>query len=294
MFFLFPCFSECDSDLASEIRSSIDGEVYEPGTWAFDHFRLVPQGMCNRIVPAVLTRPRTVRDVSKIVRIARARNKTISVRSGGHSYQCLSHKPHSVHLDMRSFSKVKRVSAEWSEIGTGNTWGQVREVLPKDKFTFVHGQCLDVGVGGYLMGLGYHTPGLSNAYGVGADNILEYELVLADGSIARTNAHNTTIFDDAYHKPVRVVTHEQDNDLKFALRSSGNSFAIATQFTYRTLPRPEPLPIIIPVFIEDPYDLKRLHDAANKQVYTFFVLANLFFKKPKLSNVVSIERLMPK
>ena len=39
----------------------------------------------------------------------------------------------------------------------------------------------------------------------------------------------------------------QDTDLWFALRGAGSSFAVVTEFLVRVWPRPETLPIIIPV-----------------------------------------------
>ena len=39
----------------------------------------------------------------------------------------------------------------------------------------------------------------------------------------------------------------QDTDLWFALRGAGSSFAVVTEFLVRVWPRPETLPLIIPV-----------------------------------------------
>ena len=279
--------------LAEELRAAIKGQVFAKGTPLFDAFRQVTQGVCNKIIPAVVTRPEIIEDISAIIRIARRRNMEISMRSGGHSYQCLGLKPDSIHVDLRSFNTIKRVENEWSILGTGNTWGDVRRVLPSEEFTYVHGQCLDVGVGGYLMGLGVHTPGLSVIYGSGADNVAEYRVVLADGAIAHVTADNTTILvpgDETERQAVaspRVIEHNEDNDLRFALRIAGNSYAIATEFKYRTLPRPEPLPVLFFVFIEDENDFKNIQRLASTEQYVVYLIQYMMFRQPKISNIVS-------
>lgn len=49
----------------------------------------------------------------------------------------------------------------------------------------VHGQCLDVGVGGFIQGGGAHALGVTARYGMGVHSVLQMEVVLADGSIKR-------------------------------------------------------------------------------------------------------------
>ena len=49
----------------------------------------------------------------------------------------------------------------------------------------VHGQCLDVGIGGFIQGGGIHALGASARYGFGVQNVLQMEVVLADGTVKR-------------------------------------------------------------------------------------------------------------
>ena len=51
----------------------------------------------------------------------------------------------------------------------------------------------NVGVGGFLLGVGANPLGTTHRHGFGADNVLEYKLVLADGRIAIVDKDNTTI-----------------------------------------------------------------------------------------------------
>ncbi len=56
----------------------------------------------------------------------------------------------------------------------------------------VHGQCTDVGVGGYLLGGGVNVAGSTTRYGLGSENVVEYEMVTADGEIVVVNKDRVT------------------------------------------------------------------------------------------------------
>ena len=179
--------------VASELRNAIRGRVYLKGSPAYEKFRAVHNGGCNHIYPALIARPLDTKDVSEIVRISISHNAAISVRSGGHSYQCQGTKQNSINIDLRRLRAAKVISPYEAVLGPGNTWGQVLKVINPERFTMIHGQCLDVGVGGFLLGLGTNLPGTSSRYGTGADHVLEHTLVLVDASIAKVTPYNTTI-----------------------------------------------------------------------------------------------------
>lgn len=98
--------------------------------------------------------------------------------------------------------------------GSGANWEQVLKVVDPKKYTLVHAQVMNtristshcyysllslmlqaktVGVGGFLLGVGVNTLGTTPRHGFGADNVIEYTIVLADGSVALVNDYNTTI-----------------------------------------------------------------------------------------------------
>ena len=130
----------------------------------------------------------------------------------------------------------------------------------------VHGQCLTVGVGGYLLGGGTNALGASAKYGFAVHNIIEMRLVLADGSIARVNDKRVEVWrvggsrevSDStlphHHYPShhhhQVVDLTPDNDLWFALRGAGTSFGVVTEFLYTVHPGPETLPVLVPVMLD--------------------------------------------
>ena len=271
--------------LKSELKHSITGPVYLKGEPAYHLYRIVPNGGCNHILPALIVRPRDTYEVSTVVKIARRFNFPISVRSGGHGYQCTGIQEETLNIDMRELRKVRVLSPHEAEFGAGNRFRDLFRVINPEHYTFIHGQCEMVGVSGFLLGLGSNVIGTSSRFGAGADQVLEYTLVLADGTIAKVNHDNTTLFDD-YHKVREVIPHDYDNDLKFALRTSGASYAIATEFKYIIHPRPETLPMMIPIYIENSYDLKRVQRASEQGRFGIMLGELYFFRRPQLTNLV--------
>ena len=65
--------------------------------------------------------------------------------------------------------------------------------IPPEQYTLIHGQSKTVGTAGFLQGLGVNPMGTSQRYGFGSEQVLEYTMVLADGSIAKVNKYNTTL-----------------------------------------------------------------------------------------------------
>ena len=188
----------------------------------------------------------------------------LSVRSGGHSFLCNNLKNGGIHLDMRGMNKVHQLNDHEAILGPGSDWGRVLSIIPRDKYSMVHGQCLTVGVGGYLLGGGINTVGLSEAYGSGASNVIEFTLVTAEGDVARVSRTNATVW--------RYSTGEEEFIpdtwyLHLALGGAGGSYGIVTEFLYKIYPHPEPKPIVSYVFFESPSDLRNYERAAKQGTY---------------------------
>merc|ERR1711970_364932 len=278
-------------DLVSELRSQ-GGQVLVPSDETFEATRKVMNAAC-KAQPAVIVVPRTEQDISTILRTATKHGMELSIRSGGHSYTCTNIKEGGGHMDMRSFNKVELVRTDRSHtgaaalLGPGRIWGDVLEFAPPERYSYPHGQCRSVGVGGYLLGGGVNWLGTYNKYGYGAEHILKMKVVVSDGSVAWVDKDKTDIFYPA--ESVRTVPHTQDNNLFFALRGAGSSFGIVTEFLYMINTTPEADPAVLLCWVETEADLLAIHNAAKAtNDYSITVsqeYANEFWKK-ELTQVV--------
>ena len=87
-------------------------------------------------------------------------------------------------------------------------------------------------------------------------------MVTANGTILDLSPGKTTIHPEYYHEPKTVLMNDYHNDLFFAMRGAGASFAIATEFLYQIYKLPETSPAVILVWINDKRDLWKIQKAA--------------------------------
>jgi FAD binding domain len=107
----------------------------------------------------------------------------------------------------------------------------------------VGGTVNHTGIGGLTLGGGYGW--LTGAYGLTIDNLLEAELVLADGSIV-------------------TASHTENEDLFWAVRGAGTCFGVATKFAYRA--HEQKNQIWAGLFFFPPPMLEKVFEFANQQV----------------------------
>ncbi len=96
-------------------------------------------------------------------------------------------------FQIRYINHVKLVNKYQARFGSGANFDIVLKHIPPEHYTLVHGQSKTVGTAGFLQGLGVNPMGTSQRYGFGSEQVIEYTMVLADGSIARVNKYNTTL-----------------------------------------------------------------------------------------------------
>lgn len=108
---------------------------------------------------------------------------------------------------------VPSADGQTIDVGPGCKWADVYRALKPLKKVAVGGRLGDVGVMGLTLGGGYSH--LSLHRGFACDNVVSYDVVLANGTIATANA----------------TSHP---DLFFALCGGGNEFAVVTKLTLKT------------------------------------------------------------
>ena len=102
----------------------------------------------------------------------------------------------------------------------------VHEMAVARKRVVVSGHAANVGIIGWSLGGGHGQ--LVPLHGLGADQILEVELIGADGSIIITNANGTDVYNGEFHQYI------ENDDLFWALRGGGGgTWGIITSMTIK-------------------------------------------------------------
>ena len=188
-----------------------------PGEPGFDDSVRLWNGMIRK-QPALVVRPAGAACVQHALRFARERGLLISIKGGGHNIGGTAiadggivfdlGRMKGVHVDPRA--RVARVQA-------GCLLGDVdRETAVHDLAT-VLGFISETGVAGLTLGGGFGY--LTRQHGYTVDNLVEVEIVTADGKVRR-------------------ASRDEDVDLFWALRGGGGNFGVVTSFTYALHPVP--------------------------------------------------------
>jgi FAD/FMN-containing dehydrogenase len=202
-------------EAVEELRLCCRGAVVQPGDPGYDDATLIWNGMIDRR-PAVVVRATGAADVVDAVGFARDHGLPVSVRGGGHNVAGTALADGGVTIDMSALRGV-HVDPETrtATVQPGCLLGDV------DRETQLHGLATplgfmsDVGVAGLTLGggLGY----LTRRFGWTVDNLLEADIVTADGELRR-------------------ASHEQEPDLFWAIRGAGHNFGVVTSLTFRLHP----------------------------------------------------------
>ncbi|KAH6682543.1 hypothetical protein B0J14DRAFT_573820 [Halenospora varia] len=101
-----------------------------------------------------------------------------------------------------------------TSVGSGNTWHNIYKLLESLGMSVVGARDAAVGVGGLMLGGGISY--FSGHYGWVCDNVLSYEVILADGSIVEASSSS-------------------NSDIYWARRGgSGTNFGIVSRFDLAT------------------------------------------------------------
>ncbi|MBA2381757.1 MAG: FAD-binding oxidoreductase [Chloroflexi bacterium] len=186
-----------------------------PAHSAYDVHRISFNGILDRR-PAAIVPCTTTDEVVAAVRAARGAGLPIAIRGGGHSVA-----GHGIADDALVVSLAAMRGAHvdlerrLAHAGGGAQWDDL------DAAAFAHGLAVpggtfgDTGIGGLTLGggLGWLMP----IAGLTCDNLVEAEVVTADGSVV-------------------VAGPGGDEELLWALRGGGGNFGVVTRFTYRMTP----------------------------------------------------------
>ena len=200
---------------ARALQASLRGEVIDRGHPGYDEARSLYNAMIDRR-PLVISCPVDTADVAAAVLFGRREGLEIAVRSGGHNGAGFGCVDDGLVIDLSAMRGVDvDADARTARVLGGTLLGQVDAATHEHGLAAPFGIISTTGVGGLTLGGGVGH--LTRTLGLSIDNLLEAEVVLADGSI------------------VRAAENEND-DLFWALRGGGGNFGVVTSFTFRLSP----------------------------------------------------------
>lgn len=167
----------------------------------------------------------SAKDFQTAIRFAKDNNIRLVIRNTGHDYLGKSTGAHALGIwthNLKSISLLQEYHDENYEgaaikLGAGVEVIQAYEFAASYGLLVVGGNCPTVGIaGGYIQG-GGHGP-LSSKFGLAADQVLEYEVVTADGELI-------------------TATNKNNSDLFWALRGGGGStYGVVVSVTVKAFP----------------------------------------------------------
>ncbi|WP_109005708.1 FAD-binding oxidoreductase [Streptomyces rishiriensis] len=202
----------------SALREELVGDVFAPEDPGYDEARTVFNAMIDRR-PAAMAQCVDESDVVRSVRCARDLDLPVAVRGGGHSVAGMALGDGALVVDLRHMRAVAvDPAAGTARIAGGATMSDLDRACQPHGLATTGGRASTTGVGGFVLGGG--TGWLDRRYGLAVDNLLEVELVTADGRQVRANA-------------------DEHPDLFWALHGGGGNFGVATALTLKLHELPE-------------------------------------------------------
>ncbi|WP_427913425.1 FAD-binding oxidoreductase [Ramlibacter sp. MMS24-I3-19] len=201
--------------IASALQAAMRGRVLGRDAPDYDAVRALYNGMIDK-KPRVIARCVDAADVVAAVNQARDQRLLVAIRGGGHNGPGLGSCDDGLMIDL-SLMKGVRVDpqARTVRVDPGCTSGDVDHATHAFGLAVPFGIVSSTGVAGLTLGggIGY----LTRKHGLTIDNLLEVDMVLADGSFV-------------------TASEREHPDLFWAVRGGGGNFGVVTSFLFRAHP----------------------------------------------------------
>ena len=199
------------ASLGALLRGGVTGRQ-DPG---YDQARALYNGMIDKR-PLAVAHCADVADVIAAVNHARDNGLPIAIRGGGHNGPGLGSVDDGIVLDLGRLRGVRvDPEARTVRVEPGCTQGDVDHATHPFGLAVPAGIISTTGIAGLTLSGGHGY--LTRKYGLTIDNLIEADLVLADGSFVTANA-------------------DKHPELFWALRGGGGNFGVVTSFLFRAHP----------------------------------------------------------
>jgi FAD/FMN-containing dehydrogenase len=198
-----------------KFMESLRGELILPGNKGYDDARRLYNAMIDKR-PSLIARCADPADVITAVNFARDNNILVAIRGGGHNGPGLGSCNGGLVIDLSAMKGV-RVDPEsrTARVEPGCTQGDVDHVGSAFGLAVPAGIVSTTGIAGLTLGGGHGY--ISRKYGLTIDNLLEADVVLADGRFVK-------------------ASEKENEDLFWGLRGGGGNFGVVTSFLFRVHP----------------------------------------------------------
>jgi len=202
-------------DLSAKLRANLRGTLIERTDPDYDDARKLYNGMIDKR-PSLIARCVDAADVITAVDFGRDNDLRIAIRGGGHNGPGLASVDDGLVVDLSTMRGV-RVDplARTVRVAAGCTQGDVDHATHPFGLAMPAGIISTTGIAGLTLSGGHGY--LSRKYGLTIDNLLEADVVLADGRFV-------------------TASKDQNADLFWALRGGGGNFGVVTSFKFALHP----------------------------------------------------------
>ncbi|MBV9391782.1 MAG: FAD-binding oxidoreductase, partial [Verrucomicrobia bacterium] len=198
-----------------ELTAKVRGEVFFPGSAEYEVARKVYNAMIDRR-PDAIVRCSNLEDVKASVNIAHQKRLKVAIRGGGHNGAGLGVCDQGLVIDLSPMKTVRvDPTSRTVRAEAGCTQADLNNAAQSFGMAVPAGIISTTGIAGLTLGGG--TGYLTRKYGLALDNLLEADVVLADGSFVK-------------------ASDKENSDLFWALRGGGGNFGIVTSFLFRGCP----------------------------------------------------------
>ncbi len=202
-------------DLISTLKQSSRARVITREDPDYDAARAVYNGMIDKR-PLAIARCVDAADVIAAVKAAREHRVLVAVRAGGHNGPGLGTCDDGLVIDLSAMRGVRvDPSRRTVRVDPGCTSGDVDHTTHAFGLAVPFGIVSSTGVAGLTLGGG--TGYLTRKHGLTIDNLLEADVVLADGRFV-------------------TASEESHPELFWALRGGGGNFGVVTSFLFSAHP----------------------------------------------------------
>ena len=200
-----------ESDI-QEFSSGFGGKLITSETPGYHDARAIWNAMIDK-KPSLIAQCASTQDIVKAVRFAKAHGLLVAIRGGGHNIAGNASCDGGMVIDL-SQMKVVEVDAK-NKTATAQPGATLGDF---DKATQAHGLATPVGINsttgiaGLTLGGGFGW--ISRKYGLTIDNLIEAEVVTANGEVVK-------------------ASEKENPDLFWGIRGGGGNFGVVASFKYR-------------------------------------------------------------